>query len=303
MSWKGWHGSSMSAVEELPIHTRVLALPRRKADLGWCPVITPGEGGHARFTYIHPQVIKPLVSQKEVRIGHVMWRGRDPPTHDLGWANPGVRAMGGRVVLDARWRGYGDGKRRGGKSCSGYCPFFWSSIARNPQLMGFILEFAAREGDIVCCNYGAHRSVATANILQIAFARRVNWKHASPFRCCSFCVRPEEWSIPDLLWDAFRGLPHRVNPCRLLAYKLALPGCLHPFEGYYLPNSESSDSSTLVKDQELPCGSLARGSASAACLPLGTFRAKAIPESGALRAPLPATEQPPLCRRLPAKAS
>ena len=182
-------------------------------------------------------------------------------------------------------------------------PFFWSSIARNPELMGFILQFAAREGDIVCCNYGAHRSVATANILQIAFARRVNWKHASPFRCCPFCVRPEEWSIPDLLWDAFRGLPHRVNPCRLLAYKLALPGCLHPFEGYYLPNSESSDSSTLVKDQELPCGSLARGSASAACLPLGTFRAKAIPESGALRAPLPATEQPPPCRRLPAKAS
>ena len=203
MAWKGWHGSSMSAVEELPIRTRVLALPRGKADLGWCPVITLGEGGHARFTYIHPQVIKPLVSQKEVRIGHVMWRGRDPPTHDLGWANPGVRAMGGRVVLDARWSGYGDGKRRGGKSCSGYCPFFWSSIARNPELMGFILQFAAREGDIVCCNYGAHRSVATANILQIAFARRVNWKHASPFRCCSFCVRPEEWSIPDLLWDAF----------------------------------------------------------------------------------------------------
>ena len=134
MSWKGWHGSSMSAVEELPIHTRVLALPRGKADLGWCPVITLGEGGHARFTYIHPQVIKPLVSQKEVLIGHVLRRGRHPPTHDLGWANPGVRAMQGRVVLDARWRGDGDGKRRGGKSCSGYCLFFGVALPATPNL-------------------------------------------------------------------------------------------------------------------------------------------------------------------------
>ena len=204
MPWKGWHGSSMSAVEELPICTHVLALPRGKADLGRCPVITLDDSGHARFTCIHPQVIKPLVSQKEVLVGHAKRRGSSPPTHYLGRENPGVRAMQGSVVLDARWRGYGDGKWRGGKSCSGYCPWFWISIARNPEIMGFILQFAAREGDIVCCNYGVHRSVAAANILQCAFGRPVEWRHASPFRRCPCCVPPAELSIPGLLWDAFR---------------------------------------------------------------------------------------------------
>ena len=59
----------------------------------------------------------------------------------------------------------------------------------------------------------------------------------------------------NILWSPFHELPHPVNPCKLLAYKLALPGCLYPFEECYLPNSESVDLRTLVPDQELTAAS------------------------------------------------
>ena len=55
----------------------------------------------------------------------------------------------------------------------------------------------------------------------------------------------------NILWSSFRQLPHRVNPCKLLAYKLALPGCLYPFDAYYLANSESVERREFVADDEL----------------------------------------------------
>ena len=55
----------------------------------------------------------------------------------------------------------------------------------------------------------------------------------------------------NILWSSFRQLPHRVNPRKLLAHKLALPGCLYPFDAYYLANSESVERREFVADDEL----------------------------------------------------
>ena len=57
--------------------------------------------------------------------------------------------------------------------------------------------------------------------------------------------------VVNILWPSFRQLPHRVNPCKLLAYKLALPGCLYPFDAYHLPNSETVQLRKSVADEEL----------------------------------------------------
>ena len=61
--FKDWQAGSLRAVEELSVGTYVLALPRVERDLRWCPKVTLDATEHARFTYIHPQVIQPVATQ------------------------------------------------------------------------------------------------------------------------------------------------------------------------------------------------------------------------------------------------
>ena len=248
--FKDWQAGSLRAVEELSVGTYVLALPRVDQDLRWCPIITLDATEHARFTYIHPKVLQPVVTQKPVVVGHTRERNGRPPSHDIGPEEPGVRSADGKVVLDARWRGYGDDDDH--ETCSGYCLKLWTNIATDPERLGFILKFAAWEGECVCCNCSAHRSVASANILHHAFGRQIDWQHATRRRQCRLtprCVAGQD--AVNILWSSFRQLPHRVNPRKLLAYKLALPGCLYPFDAYYLANSESVEQREFVADDEL----------------------------------------------------
>ena len=233
--FKDWQAGNVRAVEELSVGTYVLALPRVDRDLRWCPIVTLDATEHARFTYIHPQVLQPVVTQKPVVVGHTKERNGRPPSHDIGPKEPGVRSADGKVVLDARWRGHGDDDDH--ETCSGYCLKLWTNIASDPERLGFILKFAACEGELVCCNRCVHRSVASAMILHHAFGRTVDWQHAACPRQCRLtprCVAGQD--AVNILWSSFRQLPHRVNPRKLLAYKLALPGCLYPFDAYDLPN-------------------------------------------------------------------
>ena len=247
--FKDWQAGSLRAVEELSVGTYVLALPRVERDLRWCPIVTLDATEHARLTYIHHRVIQPVATQKPIVVGHTKKRNGAPPSHDIGPTQPGVRAINETVVLDARWRGYGDDDH---ETCSGYCLKLWTNIASDPERLGFILKFAAREGELVCCNRGVHRSVASAKILHRAFGRTVDWQYAARPRQCRLtprCVAGQD--AVNILWSSFRQLPHRVNPCKLLAYKLALPGCLYPFDAYHLPNSETVQLRNSVADKEL----------------------------------------------------
>ena len=117
--FKDWQAGSLRGVEELYVGTFVLALPRVEQDLCWRPIVALDATEHARLTYIHPHVLQPIGKQKPVVVGHTKERGGYPPSHDIGPTQPGVIIMNETVVLDARWRGYGDGDH---ETFSGYCP-------------------------------------------------------------------------------------------------------------------------------------------------------------------------------------
>ena len=94
--FKDWQAGNVRAVEELSVGTYVLALPRVDRDLRWCPIVTLDATEHARFTYIHPQVLQPVVTQKPVVVGHTKDRNRRPLSHDIGPKEPGVRSADGK---------------------------------------------------------------------------------------------------------------------------------------------------------------------------------------------------------------
>ena len=244
-TFRDWTTGSMRAIEELPVGCYVLVLPRLTRDLGWCPVITLDDTARARFTYIHPAVIQPVSVDKPVVVGHALERNGRRASHDIGRRRPGVRCIDGEIVLDARW-GHDGGE------CSGHCSGSWIRIAVDPIKLGCILQFAAYEGDVVCCERAAHRSVATAYILQYAFGRRINWNHAATWRECE--VEPRCRFGQDgvsALWSSFRAIPQRVNPCRLLQYALGLPGCLVPFDTHYMPHTDELNLRSAVPNYEL----------------------------------------------------
>ena len=125
-------------------------------------------------------------------------------------------------------------------------------IARDPLRLGYILKFAAFEGDLVCCDYAAHPSVATAYILQYAFGRRINWNHAAKYRDCEVEPRCHFGQLGvSAFWSSFRAIPQRVNPCRLLQYALGLPGCLVPFDTHYMPHTDELNLRSAVPNYEL----------------------------------------------------
>ena len=85
-----------------------------------------------------------------------------------------------------------------------------------------LMEFAAyREKGYVVCSRGKHRSLSAACILDLFFARSVNYGHAFRQRQCQ-CEMPATSNL-DCINDAFRSLPRQTQTERLLSNRLGLP--------------------------------------------------------------------------------
>ena len=219
-----------SQVEELPLGTMVLVLPAEPADVGWAPILVANsvDDSHnaVRFTWHHPQCIELIESRDlggAVVVGHC--RGSSP-SHALEPKAPcGVRRMIDQtLLLDARWPNDSPRQRETDK-CSGLCASVCIETASNPRRMAHILEFASKcESGCIVCDYGKHRSLSAAVILDLFFHRIVDNRYAfqsRPNRPCS-CGHPAAQNIGRIS-AAFRSLESNTQPLNLLSTILGLP--------------------------------------------------------------------------------
>ena len=90
-----------------------------------------------------------------------------------------------------------------------------------PKRVADILTFASsgRSG-YVLCNFGKHRSLSAALILELFFGRRVEYKFAYRGRPCE-CERPARRNKGSIA-AAFRSLPKRTRQANLLSTILEL---------------------------------------------------------------------------------
>ena len=203
-------------VEELPPGTKVLVLPKEDADAGWAPVVVADDRDGARFTWHHPDCIKPCPAGLGlVTVGHTCSRGRAPPSHTVEnlWRER-LR------LLDARWP-EADQSARDTPYCSGWCASVCVETASLPNRVADILTFAsAGRSGYALCNRGKHRSLSAALILELFFGRRVDYQFASRWRPCD-CKRPAHRN-KGCIAAAFRSLPNRTRPANLLSFILKL---------------------------------------------------------------------------------
>ena len=221
-SFLGFLPSDIEDVEELPIGTQVLVLPQYDNDMGWAPIIVSDD--KARFTWHHPECIR-LFHDCElggtVAVGHTKRRGSRQPTHVLPNSDTGVKRIDNTLVLDARWE-RPSGPWRPSLDCSGWCTCWCVHTASSQDRVTDLMEFAAyREKGYVVCSRGKHRSLSAACILDLFFARSVNYGHAYRQRQCQ-CEMPATSNL-DCINDAFRSLPRQTQTERLLSNRLGLP--------------------------------------------------------------------------------
>ena len=216
-----WNDRECADVEELPPGTKVLVLPKEDADAGWAPVVVADDRDGARFTWHHPDCLKPFPAGSDlgvVTVGHTCSRGRDPPSHNVEnlWCGAHCQPL----VLDARWE-EADQSARDTTYCSGWCASVCVETASLPNRVADILTFAsAGRSGYALCNRGKHRSLSAAVILELFFGRRVDYQFASRWRPCD-CKRPAHRN-KGCIAAAFRSLPKRTRPANLLLFILKL---------------------------------------------------------------------------------
>ena len=212
-----WRASHLEEVEELPIGTMVVVLPRcASKDLGWAPVLVKGISG-VRFTWVHPQSLK-IYKDAElggtVRVGHTRFRNNTPPTHTLEELSTGVRRDEGILYLDARWAHsthYSDRTK-----CTGHCVQMVLDTATDPERIRDIFDFAThREAGVVVCKYATHRSLSAAKVLGLVFARRIDESDAVKARCHTCCNKPLNAQNSDAIFQALRSLRTEDMPLPL----------------------------------------------------------------------------------------
>ena len=221
-----------SQVEELPLGTMVLMLPGEPADVGWAPILVASSEADChtavRFTWHHPQCIELLKSSDlggPIVVGHCQGRGSKDPSHSLkSKAQCGVRRMEDQtLLLDARWSD-DIPRQRDTDKCSGLCASVCIETASQPRRVAHILEFASKcESGCIVGDYGKHRSLSAAVILNLFFHRTVDDQYAfqdRPNQPCP-CGRPAAQNIARIS-AAFRSLENDTQPCNLLSFILGL---------------------------------------------------------------------------------
>ena len=182
-----------------------------------------------RFTWHHPQCIELLKSSDlggPIVVGHCQGRGSKDPSHSLkSKARCGVRRMEDQtLLLDARWPD-DIPRQRDTDKCSGLCASVCIETVSQPRRVAHILEFASKcESGCIVCDYGKHRSLSAAVILNLFFHRTVDNQYAfqdRPSRPCP-CGQPAAQNIARIS-AAFRSLEHDTQPCNLLSIILGLP--------------------------------------------------------------------------------
>ena len=193
----------------------MLGLRLHTTDVGWQAVIVTAPGGQAavRLGWVHPEIVEAVPTPPDmVTVGHTGWRGRNGPSHSIGWGPLGTRSHDTTLVLDARWEGR---DARPTHECSGHCFEVAKCTIEDPYRMFHILEFAkARRPGLVCCEHAKHRSVAAARILELCFLRHVDYRHAARewcHECCRDPVRSRVVSLDILLrkhqqWEGPTGM-------------------------------------------------------------------------------------------------
>jgi hypothetical protein len=225
------------SVADVPVGQIVLCLPMIRSDVGWRAIVVNiiiDEIEHARTTWMHPACLRPLQTlgaRPCARVDLTDKRGSKLPTIDIGPEEVGARIVRGALVLDARWD---FPLPRYTRDCTGHCFLLCKSVLTHEICLASILRFAvalhterlhycATATGHVCCSHAKHRSVASANILQLCFGVPMDFSLASRERCGQCCRTRAEDHVP-LLLLALRTLPAlEITPERSLACALRLP--------------------------------------------------------------------------------
>ena len=107
-TFTSWRSEHVGCVLDLPIGEMVLGLPSHTIDVGWKAVIVAAPGGEeaVRLGWVHPEIVEVVPTLPDmVTVGHTDWRGRNGPSHSIGWGPLGTRSHDTTLVLDARWQG------------------------------------------------------------------------------------------------------------------------------------------------------------------------------------------------------
>ena len=210
----GYTRDNLEGIDQLPVNSNVLVLPRLPEDIGWSPVVyLDNTQGRACFTWLHPdcvQLYEHTGPDATIVIGHVKERNVKRPSHPhlKRPRRVGVRRCErtGDLLLDARWH---DDYDNYNTRCRGHCVEVCQATARNPDRMAALIQFAAcLEGGVVFCNHAKHRSVAIGNILQYFFHRIVSFEEAfERRRRCRHCNDLMSESRLTAIAQALRSLP------------------------------------------------------------------------------------------------